>query len=108
MARSAPSAAPACDLGALSPAQRRRRAELAGRMKAAAQQTIEVAGGYAFRFEPEASLLQGLAELIDLQRRCCPFLRFELRLEADGGPLWLEVAGIGAAQEVVRAELGLG
>jgi hypothetical protein len=108
MASSAPSPAVVCNLGALTPAQRRRRAELAGRVKAAARQVIEVAGGYAFRFEPEEGLLRELTELIDLESRCCPFLRFELRLEPGGGPLWLELAGTGAAQEVVRAELELG
>jgi hypothetical protein len=34
-----------------------------------------------------------LATMIDAERRCCPFLRFQVLAEPDNGPVWLEVTG---------------
>jgi len=34
-----------------------------------------------------------VAQLITFERECCPFLRFNLRLEPANGPLWLELTG---------------
>jgi hypothetical protein len=102
------SAQVACDRTAFSPAERERRLELLALLRGRVQEVIEVAGGYALRFVPGSEVLRDGAELIALERRCCPFLRFELRLEADGGPLWLEVAGSAAARAILREELGLG
>ena len=44
-------------------------------------------GGLKFFFEIE------LAQLIVFERECCPFLRFNLSVEATNGPLWLELTG---------------
>jgi len=63
--------------------------------------------GYAFRFAPGSRELAALAELIDLERRCCPFLRFRLTVEPAGGPLWLELTGPEGTREMLAHELGL-
>jgi len=52
-----------------------------------------VAGGFRWRFPPDGDLLQDAAAVIDVERRCCPFLRFHLVVEPGGGPVWLEVTG---------------
>ncbi|MGH7627924.1 MAG: hypothetical protein ACREOF_00730 [Gemmatimonadales bacterium] len=41
----------------------------------------------------EAELLAALATTIDGERRCCRFLRFEVAIEPDGGPVWLASPG---------------
>jgi hypothetical protein len=52
-----------------------------------------VASGYALRFAPEDDVLEPLFRLIQLERTCCAFLRFELILEPDQGPVWLTLTG---------------
>jgi hypothetical protein len=38
-------------------------------------------------------LLRQVADVIDAERRCCRFLRFQLILEPDAGAFTLEVTG---------------
>jgi hypothetical protein len=52
-----------------------------------------VAGGFRWRFRPDDTLLRDAAAVIEVERRCCPFLRFQLVVEPGGGPVWLEVTG---------------
>ena len=59
--------------------------------KARAQEPIP--GGFRWRFNPEAGLLNEAAAVIDAEHRCCRFLRFVLRVEEGEGPVWLEVTG---------------
>ncbi len=49
--------------------------------------------GLRLRFAATAELLAEVAQLIALERQCCPFLRFSLTVEPAGGPLWLELSG---------------
>jgi hypothetical protein len=59
--------------------------------KARAREPIP--GGFRWRFDPEADLLNEAAAVIDAEHRCCRFLTFVLRVEAGEGPVWLEVSG---------------
>ena len=62
-------------------------------MRGAVVEVRETEKGYAYRFPPDEARIEGLAELINLERQCCPFLRFSLTIEPGGGPLWLELSG---------------
>ena len=53
----------------------------------------ELEDGYAYSFPSKGEWLREVAGLIDLERECCPFLRFRLTVEANGGPMWLELTG---------------
>lgn len=53
----------------------------------------ELADGYAFRFAPDEELLAELLAFIAAERRCCPFLTFELAFAPYRGPLWLRLRG---------------
>src|SRR5580693_1487655 len=50
-------------------------------LAAAVLEVAPLAGGLALRFAASGATLAGLAALIDLERRCCPFLRFALTVE---------------------------
>lgn len=96
----------ACDLTVLEPKLRAEHMALAGYLlHEAMAERIELEDGYAFRFPAE--LFDKLAAFVANERRCCPFLRFELIVEPDGGPLTLRITGRLGAKEVLRAELGL-
>ena len=56
-------------------------------------ETKELNDGYAYRFPSDSSWLATLAKLITVERACCPFLRFNLRIEPAEGPIWLELTG---------------
>ena len=51
-----------------------------------------VEDGYQLRFDPSSETLDAITKVIDAERQCCPFLRFELTI-MDSGPMTLVVAG---------------
>ncbi len=64
--------------------------------------------GLAFRFAPSSEELLALVQVIDLERKCCPFLTFRLTVEPQEGPVWLELTGPTGTREMLVSELGLG
>ena len=95
----------ACDLRALSPAERARHAELAREWFGAVRAKRELADGYAVELPPAMWL--PAAQWADLERRCCPFFAFELRAAGNGGPLWLRITGPPGAKAFMREGFGL-
>ena len=67
--------------------------EMASGLFAAVDEIAELPDGYAYRFAGGDSLLEPLLEFIAAERRCCPFLTFEIAFEPHGGPLWLRMRG---------------
>lgn len=70
-----------------------RRAGVLKTVKGGVVETKELEDGYAYRFPSDVSWLVTLAKLITVERECCPFVRFTLRLEPAEGPIWLELTG---------------
>jgi hypothetical protein len=61
----------------------------------------ELPDGYAFRFaDPDAHLAEVMA-FIAAERRCCPFLTFEVAFTPHAGPLWLRLRGSEAIKAFV-------
>ena len=56
-------------------------------------ETKELDEGFAYRFSSDGNRIAELAQLINFERECCPFLQFNLRLEPANGPIWLELTG---------------
>jgi hypothetical protein len=81
----------ACNL--TDPEFRERRAELLHTFQGAVLETKELGDGYAYRFSSETTWIAELAKLMAMERECCPFLQFNLRLEPADGPIWLELTG---------------
>jgi hypothetical protein len=90
----------ACNLA--EPEFQRRRANLLKMFQSALVETKELDGGYAYRFSTEGSRIADLAELIAFEHECCPFLRFELRIEPANGPIWLELTGPEGTKDFLR------
>jgi hypothetical protein len=83
----------ACDLGALTLQERQSRAGLAARIGSLAVGRVELDDGYDLRLAPDPDVARDALEWILLESRCCPFLRLELHLEAERGPLWIRMRG---------------
>ena len=71
-----------------------------------AVERVALSDGYAVRFQPDD--FEAVARFVANERKCCPFLTFELALEPASGPLWLRMTGPEGTRAVLDAELDLG
>jgi hypothetical protein len=90
----------ACDLTAIPADVRQQHIEEELRVFQSAQAVQELENGYAFRFAPE--MLLPVAQMVENERRCCPFFAFTLELAPGGGPLWLRLTGDEGVKEFTR------
>jgi hypothetical protein len=67
----------------------------------------ETPDGYEFEFAVSGEILAQLAEVIDAERQCCRFLKFELIVEPAGGPVRLRLGGPPGAREFLASLLDL-
>ena len=63
----------------------------------------ELENGFSYRFPLEETILQDLAAIIDLERKCCPFLNFKLILEAGNDFVSLELTGGQGTKEMIKS-----
>ena len=81
-----------------------RRRTLFEKITSAVFEVKEVDEGFAYVFVPAAGRINELANLIELEHRCCPFLRFRLSVEPGDGQICLEMTGPKGTKEFL-AEL---
>jgi hypothetical protein len=65
-----------------------------------------LADGLRWRFAPSRDLLELVVRVVDAERQCCPFLRFDLTVDPGGGPMWLAVTGPSGTQDLLEAVTG--
>jgi len=63
----------------------------------------ELESGFSYRFPLREGVLQDLAEIVDLERQCCPFLSFRIILEAGDNSVSLELTGAKGTKETIKA-----
>jgi hypothetical protein len=80
-----------------------RKAALLPGLVGRAQSREETPTGMRVRLPADS--LSAICEVVDAERQCCRFLRFDITVEADGGPIWLEVAGPPGTREFLSALL---
>jgi hypothetical protein len=95
----------ACTLGPA--ALKARREDLLGGLVRRAQERIDLPNGYRVRFSPNDEVLRTIAEVIDVERQCCRFLRFQLTVEPDQEAIWLEFTGPPGTREFLAGMLDL-
>lgn len=95
----------ACNLKALSAEERRAHKERSERLfKSAKVSPLET--GYAVSW-PASSWLDSAA-WVDLERKCCPFLHFQLESAAESGNVVLRLTGRPGVKAFLAEELRLG
>lgn len=95
----------ACDQLALTPGQRKRHFdELGPTLRSMRKSIRELDNGYEFEFAPDLATVQLVAEWAAGERLCCPFFNIELRMESDGGPMWLRLTGRKGTKEFIKAD----
>ena len=82
---------------------RARRANLLPGLLERADGSEALPNGLRLRFTPSNEVLQAIASTIDAERQCCRFLRFEVVIEPDAGPVWLTLSGPPGTAEFLDA-----
>ena len=95
----------ACNALALSPEVRKRHFEEVGpALLKLRKSTRELPDGYEFEFPADNRTYQLLTEWACQERLCCPFFDIALRLDREGGSLWLRLTGRPGTKEFIKAE----
>jgi hypothetical protein len=98
----------ACKLGALSAAESEREGVLLRDLGTMTEKTSETADGYILHLRPGAAGFMKVAEWTTLERRCCPFLNFNLEWRAIDDAPTLQLGGRKGVKEFLAAEMGAG
>ena len=82
-----------------------RESKLLAQFRSAVVEAEELQEGYIFRLPSDGKWIMLVAELIVVERECCPFLTFELAARPNKGPLIVRVIGPPGAKEFVKTVL---
>ena len=61
--------------------------------------------GFALRWSSGGPWAERVLEFVRLERHCCPFIRFEVALEPNDGPVTLRLVGNEEVKHFIRTEL---
>jgi hypothetical protein len=96
----------ACDMKAMTPAQRKRHSEvLSPALKSAKLNTSELSDGYVFQFPSDPKTFATVSEWIGNERLCCPFFEFDIHVGDNSTPIVLRITGPGGVKQFIKAEL---
>ena len=96
----------ACDLNALTSAERARHRSLVGALALAIVGRTELVDGFELCVDPTKLELPLLAEWIALEGRCCPFLHFRIELAPGAGGATVALTGGDGVKDFLRAAMG--
>ena len=97
----------ACNMEALTPAERERHFnELGPALRSLKRSVHELADGYEFEFVADPKTYAMLTEWSFQERACCPFFDIDIRLDREGGPMWMRLTGREGTKEFIKAEAG--
>jgi hypothetical protein len=95
----------ACDRLALTPEIRKRHFDVVGPKLLSLRTGVrELPDGYEFAFPSDQATFDLLAEWVIQERLCCPFFDIGIRLESEGGPLWLRLTGRPGTKDFIKVD----
>jgi hypothetical protein len=98
----------ACDLIAIETENLNQHLMTVKQLFALVQEVRDLPDGYALRLPNDTDTILQTARFIAHERQCCSFLSFALEVNAEIGPLWLNLTtGRAGAKQFLKAELGL-
>jgi hypothetical protein len=99
-----PQSAFACNRLALTSEQRKRHFdELGPQLRSLKKSVRELPNGYEFEFPADPNTVQLVAEWALGEHACCPFFDIDMRLELEGGSLWLGLTGREGVKQFIRS-----
>lgn len=94
----------ACNLKAISAAERPRYSDLMKRLRSATRERSELPDGYAFKVDSKTISLPEVAEWVSMERLCCPFLTLQLSASGDQADWTLKLTGPKGVKPLLQAE----
>jgi hypothetical protein len=95
----------ACDRMALSDEERKRHFDELGPMLRKLKKSVrELPSGYEFEFPGDRATVQLVEEWVAQERACCPFFDINVRLEREGGSMWMSLTGREGVKEFIQAD----
>lgn len=98
-------AALACDMGALDPSERQTHQERTAELFRTARAIHPLSNGFSLRLSNDGPTLARIAEFIAREQLCCPFLRFDLRVEPQKAQAQLRLTGGQGVKRFLQMEL---
>jgi hypothetical protein len=95
----------ACNRLALTSEQRKRHFdELGPKLRSIKKSVRELPNGYEFEFPSDSGTFQLITEWAIGERACCPFFDIDMRLEREGGSLWLGLTGREGVKQFIQVD----
>jgi hypothetical protein len=91
-----------CNTNRFTGTQKDRYTALNAKVNNARIETKDLPDGYTCRLRDGEVSLPELAEWLLLERLCCPFLEFGIKVEQDSGALWVKLCGLSNAENMGR------
>ena len=83
-----------------------RHSDLRASVLAEATATERLPDGYRWRFATGENLVARIGAVVDAERLCCRFLRFQVQTEPDGAAVTLDVTGPEGTAEFLESWVG--
>ena len=96
----------ACDMSAIAAEQRTAHFANIDRLFRSVESIRELPTGYTFQLPNQPDVLLAATQFITLERLCCPFFGFGLKIEPEGGALRLSLTGRDGVKPFIMAEIG--
>ena len=97
----------ACNPGAFTGEDHGKWQALGKRLIAENKGRRELANGFAFELDRTPVTLREVAEFVEFESKCCPFVDFTVRVPSGGRGVLLEMTGREGVKEMLAAELGI-
>ena len=94
----------ACGLDDLALA--RRSEEVRRDLFVGADERVELADGFTFRFPGSGDWAERIGAFVAMERTCCSFFRIDVTYEPGLGPIWLRLTGAGGVKDFIAATFG--
>jgi hypothetical protein len=94
----------ACNIKAISAAERPRYNDLMKRLRLAIRGRSEGRGGYTLKLNGKAISFPEVADWISMERLCCPFLTFQLSASGNQSDWALKLTGPRGVKALLEAE----
>ena len=90
-----------------APELQERRRSVLQKFRGAVIEIKELESGYSYSLPADDEWLLELANLVNLERRCCHFLSFAVMVKPSGATIMLEITGPAGTKEFLEATFNL-
>lgn len=97
----------ACNMKAISSAERSRYGTLTKKIKSAVRHQRELADGYAWELNGNTVGMPEVAEWMTMERRCCPFLTLQIEAVRNGTDYVVKLLGPEGVKAFLVSEFGI-